>query len=188
MNKEEAYKNTENVMDLAIKRGVELGINDFVIASCSGKTVGIFLQKMIYYKDHVFNIVWVTHQIGFIKPNHDEVKAEVRQIFKDRGVRILTTTHLLGGVDRALRFQFKGIYPSEIVSTTLRMFGQGIKVCIEISVMAADSGLVRSGEDLIAIGGTGVGADAAAVVNPAHSQNFFSTKLREIICKPFDSF
>jgi hypothetical protein len=66
------------------------------------------------------------------------------------------------------------------------MFGQGLKVCIEISVMAADAGLVKAGEDLIALGGTDKGADAAAVICPAHSQEFFRTKIREVICKPFD--
>jgi hypothetical protein len=179
-------KNTQETILKALSRAKELDIRDVVIASCTGKTAElaadiINLDKSL--KD--INFVCVTHQIGFEEPNIDEMPKEVRKSLCNRGVKILTTTHLLGGVDRALRFQFKGVYPAEIVSTTLRMFGQGVKVCVEIAVMAADAGLVRAGDDIIAVGGTDSGADAAVVICPAHSQDFFKTVVREIICKPF---
>jgi hypothetical protein len=64
------------------------------------------------------------------------------------------------------------------------MFSQGVKVCVEIAVMALDSGLVPPGEKVIAIGGTGRGADTALVVVPAHSQNFLETRILELICMP----
>ena len=38
----------------------------------------------------------------------------------------------------------------------------------------------------VAIAGTGSGADAAIVVRPAHSRQFFDTRVKEIICKPTD--
>jgi hypothetical protein len=199
--REEVYKNTGQVIDMAIKRGLELGIVDYVFASCSGKTAEIFIDRVSSFMDEdlsvatdqdnsknkstALNLVCVTHQIGFKEPNHDEMPEDMRQKLETGGVKLLTTMHLLAGIDRALRFQFKGVYPSEIVSTALRMFGQGLKVCVEISVMAADAGLIRSGKDIIALGGSGIGADAAAVINPAHSQDFFKTKIREVICKPF---
>jgi hypothetical protein len=199
--REEVYKNTGQVIDMAIKRGLELGIVDYVFASCSGKTAEIFIDRVSSFMDEdlsvatdqdnsknkstALNLVCVTHQIGFKEPNHDEMPEDMRQKLETGGVKLLTTMHLLAGIDRALRFQFKGVYPSEIVSTALRMFGQGLKVCVEISVMAADAGLIRSGKDIIALGGSGIGADAAVVINPAHSQDFFKTKIREVICKPF---
>ena len=52
--------------------------------------------------------------------------------------------------------------------------------------MAADAGLVQVGKDIIALGGTGIGADTSVIINPQHSQNFFKTKIREVIDKPFD--
>jgi len=172
-------KITKNTIRLAIKKAKELNIEKIVIASCTGKTAELLIGSGL-------EIICVTHQIGFCKPNDDEMSAKMRKILAGSGVELLTTTHLLGGVDRALRMQFKGVYPSEIVSTALRMFGQGVKVCIEISVMAADAGLIKAGEDIIVVGGTGKGADTAAVINPSHSQDFFKTKIREIICKPYN--
>ena len=178
--------NTQKTIQIALIRAKELGVKDIVVASASGKTAELALNMINSDKSlKAINLVCVTHQIGFVRPNYDEMAIEIRQNLLSKGVKILTTTHLLAGVDRALRFQFKGVYPAEIVSTTLRMFGQGIKVCVEIAVMAADAGFVHAGKDIIAIGGTGSGADAAAVICPAHSQDFFKTVVREIICKPF---
>ena len=91
---------------------------------------------------------------------------------------------LLAGVDRALRTKFQGVYPSEIVASALRMFGQGVKVCVEISVMALDAGLVPYGEEIVAVAGSGTGADTSCVIVPAHSNNFFDTVIKEIICMP----
>lgn len=71
----------------------------------------------------------------------------------------------------------------QMKADTLRLFGQGIKVAVEVAVMAADAG-VLSGGDIISIGGSGHGADAALVLKPAHQNNFFDMRIREIICKP----
>ncbi|KPJ89491.1 MAG: hypothetical protein AMS17_01780 [Spirochaetes bacterium DG_61] len=176
-SKSEKYKHTDTVIEGALKKARELGIKKIVVASCTGFTA----QKLL---DCGLEVVCVTHQIGFHKPGKDEMELEMRKKLQDKGVKILTTTHLMAGIDRALRLQFEGVYPSEIVATTLRMFGEGVKVCVEISIMATDAGLVEPGKDIIALGGTGWGADTAAVINPSHSQHFFKTKVREIICKP----
>lgn len=172
-------KTTDKTIKLAVERAKELDIKKIVVASCGGSTA----RKLI---GPGLDIICVTHQIGFARPDEDEMPEEVRNELTGKGVKILTSTHLMGGIDRALRIQFGGVFPAEIVSTALRMLGQGTKVCVEISGMAADAGLVKQGEDIIAIGGTGKGADTAIVVCPYHSQHFFKTKIREIIYKPYD--
>jgi hypothetical protein len=56
---------------------------------------------------------------------------------------------------------------------------------VEISVMAADSGAIPCCDDeVIAIGGTGYGADTACVVRPAHANSFFDFEVREILAIP----
>jgi len=90
----------------------------------------------------------------------------------------------MAGLDRAVRNKFGGVYPSEIIAQTLRMLGQGVKVCVEVAGMALDAGLIPYGVDVVSVGGTGRGADSAIVIAPAHSNQFFDTKIREIICKP----
>ncbi len=171
--------NTEATLEAAVRRAKELGIPRIVVASCSGKTALLAAGCGL-------EVVCVTHQAGFEKPGEDEMGEEMRRELASRGVKLLTTTHLMAGLDRALRFKFGGVYPAEIIAATLRMFGQGLKVCVEISGMACDAGLIPPGEDVVAVAGSGTGADTAVVLSPAHSQHFFDTKIREIICKPRD--
>ena len=70
------------------------------------------------------------------------------------------------------------------MASCLRVFGEGMKVVCEIAMMAADSGLVRTDEDVICVAGTGRGADTAVVLTPVNSTRFFSLKVKEILCKP----
>jgi hypothetical protein len=109
---------------------------------------------------------------------------ETKRRLEEGGIKVLTATHLLAGVDRALKNKFNGIYPAEIIAYTLRILGQGVKVGVEIACMALDAGLIPYGEDVITIAGSGKGADTALVIRPAHSNYFFETKIKEIICKP----
>jgi hypothetical protein len=44
--------------------------------------------------------------------------------------------------------------------------------------------LIRTDEDVISIGGTGMGADTAQVLQGANSARFFDLKVREVLCKP----
>lgn len=173
--------NTEATLEAALKRANELGIKHIVVASNSGKTA-MMLHGHEAAKD--IAISCITHHVGFGKPGEDEMSGEVRQKLQELGIKVLTTTHLFAGVDRALRFKFEGVYPAEIMSNTLKIFGQGVKVCVEISIMALDAGLIPYGEEIIAVGGSGRGADAACVIEPAHSNQFFDLKVKEIICKP----
>ncbi len=169
--------NTEATIKAALDRAGELGVKNVVVASNSGATAEKLLGKGL-------NVVCVTHHVGFKEPGEDEMGLDKRKELQEKGVKILTTTHLLAGVDRALRFKFQGVFPAEIVASTLRMMGQGYKVCVEISVMALDAGLIPYGEEVVVIAGSGWGADAACIIEPAHSSQFFDTKIKEVICMP----
>ncbi|MCL6609999.1 MAG: hypothetical protein K6T66_00515 [Peptococcaceae bacterium] len=169
--------NTDATVKLALSRASELSIRHIVVASCSGYTA-------LKFAGCPCEVVCVTHHVGFSGPGRDEMDPSAREKLQQAGIKVLTTTHLLAGVDRALRNKFGGVYPAEIMAQTLRIFGQGLKVCVEIAVMALDAGMIPHGKDIIAVGGTGTGADTAAVILPAHSNHFFDTKVKEIICKP----
>ncbi len=179
-------QNTEDALKVAVSKAAELGINHLVLASNTGATVEKLL-KIIGKEEKVsLNIVGVTHHVGFKEPGNDEMGVEVRKRLEEAGVKLLTTTHLLAGVDRALRYKFQGVYPAEIIASSLRIMGQGLKVCVEISSMALDAGLVPYGEEIIAVAGSGRGADTAVVIVPAHSNYFFDSQVKEVLCTPRD--
>ncbi|MCW4008465.1 MAG: hypothetical protein NWF09_07265 [Candidatus Bathyarchaeota archaeon] len=72
----------------------------------------------------------------------------------------------------------------ELISNTLRLMGEGTKVCVEITLMAADAGLIPVDEDVVAIAGTGNGVDTALRIKPANTARFFDLKIKEVIAKP----
>jgi hypothetical protein len=92
----------------------------------------------------------------------------------------------LSSAERAIRKDFGTIQPLELIANVLRLMGEGTKVCVEITMMAADAGLIPVDRDIIAIAGTGRGADTALRIKPAHAAQFFSLKIREVIAKPSD--
>jgi hypothetical protein len=194
--------NTEQTVALSLDRARELDIRHIVVASNQGVTAhefirqararGLQLYRAVPGSDAaavpqgMLNLVVVTHQVGFRGPGVDEMPAEVRRSLVAEGVRVLTTTHLFSGVDRAITNEFGGLYPGQIVARALYMFSQGVKVAVEVAAMALDAGLIPYGQEVIAVGGTGRGADSALVLLPAHSRDFFRTKILELICKPRD--
>jgi hypothetical protein len=73
------------------------------------------------------------------------------------------------------------------MANLLRTFCQGMKVCVEITLMAVDGGHVGSGEPVVVVAGTGRGADTAVVALGAPSTRLTELHVTEIICKPLQT-
>jgi hypothetical protein len=172
-------QNTESVLELVKDYAQAEGTRDIVVASTTGET-GVEASSLF----RGFNVVVVSHHVGFQERGVWELKEENRRKILKNGAKILTATHALSGVERAIRKKFATIMPLELVAHTLRLFGEGTKVCVEITIMAADAGLIPVDREVIAIGGTGRGADTALVMKPATASRFFNLEIREIIAKP----
>jgi hypothetical protein len=172
-------QNTESVLRIARQRAEELGIKNIVVASSRGNTA---VQAMDILKG--LRVIVVTHVTGFGEPGTQEFTPENRKIVEGKGGIILTTTHALGGLSKAMRNKHEMYVLGEVIADTLRIFGQGMKVACEISLMAADSGLISTDQDVIAVAGSSQGADTAIVVRPANTHHFFDLKVKEVLCKP----
>lgn len=172
-------QNTEKTLEIVKKAVKERGIKHVVVASTQGYTAKLFKEASLGV-----NLVCVTHVAGFENPGEIEMPEDLKRELSDAGVKVLTTTHVLSGAERGISNRFGGTYPVEIMANTLRMLGQGTKVCVEIAVMALDAGLIPYNEEVIAVGGTSEGADTAIIIKPAHAANIFDTWISEILCKP----
>jgi hypothetical protein len=172
-------QNTARTLEVAKKRADELGLRTILVATTRGETGVQAAQTFQGY-----DVVAVTHSTGFAGPNTQELTPENRAAIEAAGVKILTCQHALGGISRAVRKKWGTYTIDEIVAQTLRIFGQGMKVCIEIALMAADAGLVQAGEPCVVIAGTGRGADTAVVLIPANVQQFFDLRVLEVLTKP----
>ena len=171
--------NTERCLQLARERADELGIEHVVVATTSGQT-GACAADLFRGR----NVVVVTHSAGFKGPNIEELQPEQRRRIEGAGARVLTCQHAFGGVGRAIRRKLGSYQVDEVMAFVLRTFCDGVKVACEISLMAADAGLIPAGREVIAIGGTGQGADSALVLRSANSQEYLDLRVLEVICKP----
>ena len=171
--------NTKDTLQLARTRADDLGVKTIVVASGTGAT-GAAAAEIFDGID----LVVVAGAVGYREPNTHRMKAEHRTVIEAGNGKVLFAGHAFGMMGRAVNRKFGAIQIDELVANVLRVFGQGMKVGCEISCMAADAGLLETGEECIAIGGTGKGADTAIVIKPSNTHNFFDTRVLEIFCKP----
>jgi hypothetical protein len=174
--------NTGRTLELAYARAQALNVHTALVATTSGATA-VQAARLLRGLD----VIAVTHSTGFSAPDVQQLTPENRAAIEAASGRILTCQHALGGVNRAVRKKLNTYQLDEIIAHTLRLFSQGIKVVIEMSLMAADAGLVRTDTPVIGIAGSGRGADTAAIVLPTNAQTFFDVQIIEIVCRPSPS-
>lgn len=173
--------NTAAALSHALSRAQAGGL-PLVVATNTGETACTLLD--LAQGRPLPPLIAVSHVQGFIQPGSQELQAQETARLRAAGVPIITATHVLSGVERGLSSKLGGVYPAEIMAHTLRMLGQGVKVAVEIAIMALDGGLLPYGQPVVAVGGTGRGADTAVVLTPAHAAQILDTRIHEILCKP----
>lgn len=172
-------QNTDETLRLAVERAEKLGINHLVVASSTGETA----KKALKVARNI-NLVVVTYHTGFIGVGKNSMSKDVEEFLRQNGVKIVRQSHILSGLERSISRKLGGVSRTEAIAEALRsLFGHGMKVCVEIAIMAADSGAIPI-EEVVAVGGRSRGADTAVVILPAHMNNFFDMQIKEIICMP----
>jgi hypothetical protein len=159
----------------------EDGQKHIVVASTTGATGLLFSET---FRGSGLNLVVVTHSAGFKGPNTIEIEVDMLDKIRAAGTKIYTGTILTHSIEASLNAKFSGSYPAMIIANALRRFGEGAKVCCEIVMMAADAGLIPEGEEVIAVAGTGYGADTVMILKSAASKRFLDLRVLEILAKP----
>jgi hypothetical protein len=178
---EAGEQNTDALLKIVKEYINKEKIDNVIVATSTGET-GAKAAKI--FKGN--NIVVVTHCYGFQQPGKFELQEEFKKEILSNGAKIFTGTHALSGAERAVRKTFGTLEPLELIANTLRLIGEGTKVCVEITLMAADAGLIPADQDVVAIAGTGKGADTALRIKPANALRFFDLRIKEVIAKPSD--
>lgn len=174
-------KNTEQTLSVLQEGLSQHRVKQVVIASTWGDT-GLAAAKML--QNSGINLVVVTHNSGFKEPGLVEMQPETRKEIESLGAKVYTGTMPFRNIGAAMRDK-RGASQEDIVANTLRLFGQGIKVCVEIALMASDAGLITP-DDVLTVAGTARGADTVALISPQSSNKLFSLKVKEILAKPID--
>ena len=176
--------NTADAARIAVERATELSIGTIVVASTSGATAKVFADAV---KGTKISLVVVTHVMGFAKPGEWEFDATTAAMLRKNGVTIVTGTHALSGLERALSRSAKvggGSRTEAIAEALRRTVAVGLKVAVECVLIAADCGAIGIDTEVIAVGGTASGADTVCVIRPANTANFFDLQVREIAAMP----
>lgn len=179
-------KQGENYTDDLIK-----SVKDKFDASCDVKRVLIAsstgesaLKLHAALEDFDIEIINVTHHMGFSAENEADITDEMIEKLEKVGIKTYIGAHAFSGAARGVTNKYGGFSPLDIVADTLRMFSHGVKVSAEISIMAADAGLVPVGEKIMAIGGRGHGVDTAVILTPVNAKDLFNLKFHEIVAMP----
>jgi len=176
--------NTEDAARIAVERAKELGLSTIVVASSSGETAKKFFAAT---NGTGLSLVVVTHVMGFSKPGEWEFSERVADELRAQGVRIVTGTHVLSGLERAISRSQKlsGASRTEAIAEALRRtIAVGLKVAVECVLIAADQGAIPIDREVVAAGGTATGADTVCVIRPAYTASYFDLQVREIAAMP----
>ena len=166
-------ENTADVIQLIKERAQARGIKKVVVASTRGDTAKAVAK---FFEGTDLRLVVIPWQCGFrdTQPFPQELVAELQ----GKGHRVHFGTMLFHTDD------LYGIRTPQVMANLLRIFGQGIKVCVEIIMMACDGGCIELGEKVIAVAGSGAGADTAIIATASSSTKMTGLRVHEIICKP----
>ena len=169
-------ENTDITFGLVQDRLTALGIRKLVLASTTGATAG---KAVDFFKERGVKLIIIPHQFDFVRKTNP-FPQELVKTLRESGHEVHFGTML---------FHTENLYESTIptlMANLLRCFSQGVKVCVEIVLMATDAGYLTSGEKVIAIAGTGRGSDTALVMQAASSRNIKKLRVNEILCKPMN--
>ena len=173
--------NTERTLQIAKDEALKRNIQHVVVASTRGQTG---LQAAQFMQNTGIKLVVVGHSTGHIEPGQQLMDMALKKQIEDLGATVHLGTDVLTGF--AVMMRKKNRFSEEaMVADALRMFGQGTKVAVEIVAMASDANLLPVG-DVIAVAGSGKGADTCLLVAANSTNQFFDIKVREVLAKPRD--
>ena len=189
-------QHTEETLKIAIEAAKARDIETVLVASTTGKTA---LKAMEIFEGSHLNLVIVTHQVGWRKPGVQVFSEEAQTKLEEAGIVVVTCTDALaGGVDigisrqrqeknAPLNAKLPFIVPpvNRIISSTLKLFTNPVKVCISIAMMAADVGMVPVDKPLISVAGSHAGSDTALVLTPSTTNRILDLKVHEILVKTY---
>lgn len=168
--------NTDETLRLALAEAQLHGVKKVVLASTRGKTAQLAAER---FAGTNVQLVVVPHQYGFMQAQRFTPKLVAELERQGHRVHFGTMLFHTDG--------FCGSGTPEAMAMILRTICQGMKVCVETVLMAADAGLVAQGEEVIVISGTGRGADTAVVALASTSTKLHELHITEIICKPLET-
>ncbi len=151
----EGKENIDKTLELVKRYAEELGIKNIVVASTSGFTAEKAFETL---KD-------LGASLTVVGTERSRFSSNLLKKLEENGHNVCFSREVPSD------------YPAD-ASPAYRRFSQGVKVAVQIAIIAAEKKLVSNEEDVISIGKW----DTALIVKP--SDKFAELKVRELICMP----
>lgn len=199
----------KDIVTLAKERADALGVRNVVVATISGATAE--LAREVFGPDYLIIAVsnpTSAHERGLVR--HVGVSEEMRERLEQKGIKVVLQDQSLGqaigigGQDfpiggnsfKIWGHYFRGASLQEVIEkagpegefnavaiifNTLQWLGDGPRVCLEIALMAADSGVLPLDADCIAIARPWEESNcphAAVILRPTKKEDIFKGQLR----------
>ncbi len=171
--------NTAKVLEISSQAWKDYCPARVVVASTNGDTA---VRALDLFPPQ--DIVVVGHHVGFREPGVSEFGADALRTLQEKGANVIFASHVLSGIGRSITKKFGGATPVEIMAHTLRILGEGFKVCCEMAIMGADAGVIPVDRESLFIAGSGRGADTAVIMKPTHANSWFDMGVPKILCMP----
>lgn len=157
-------------------------IQHVVVASSTGRTAAQFARALDLSRTQLIGVKMAQAIDAMFSVTPDQDACEY---LRERGVPLVGGVHALtGGIDVALAERLRGPAPGELIAHTLYLFSQGMKVAVEVVLMAHDHGFLPDGAPVLACGGTGHGTDTVVLARAAGSSRLFDLKVLKVLAKP----
>jgi hypothetical protein len=182
--------NTEKTLELAIERACELNIKKLIVASETGLSA---IKASDMLRNSGVCLIAVTSAAGTKIEN--TIIGDLRIGIPDKkvwdqlernGTKIVRATDPLFNIGAAME-QNRIPTLATLIRLCLKMVSSGTAVCVSAALMATDNGLLKEGEEVVAVAGSWIGLDTALVVQATNSVNLLKAgamQIKEIICKP----
>jgi hypothetical protein len=175
-------ENTVPTLELAKSNAEELNIKDIVIASTWGNTIS---EAIKIFDPAEYNLTCVIHNYGFNDQEDQEFPEDLRTELIQKGVKFVIGSLPFSGISSSLLKIYSHLDSIALFARLLRStIGDGVKVAMEIVMMAVDAGAIKQKQEVLAIAGSSTGADTCCLIRSASSRFFQDLRVEAILAKP----
>lgn len=181
--------NTDYVVEAVKSRVESAGIKNVVVASISGKTALKFAVAL-KGRAKLICISGAPYRREMTKRQWPCLDTKYRGELEKAGVTVIDNAPYAFRSSLLDGGRWSYVSPELLIRETLSCFGQGMKVAVEVVMMAVAAGSLEPYKDVVGVGGTGEGADTAVIVRATYPTTIFNEdvskrlEVREIIAMP----
>lgn len=191
-------ENTSEVIEAVVKRALEGDIDAMIVASISGRTA-IKVTECLKEKGLKIKVVCISGPPSWEKyPEYEFplIKEKQQKKLKELGVQIIDW------IEEPFKpIVFRNWWEKKTIEvqrpesdlfwmTLICVGGHGFRTAIEVIFMAVEAGVIKVGERVIGVAGTGKGADSAIVMKASRFEDAVGPKparrlkIEEILAMP----